>query len=658
MRERRNAKKGLTLVLCLTLCISLFVCNMAAYAEDNAAEQPLSVAENSETSDEPVPKAADEGEKVADDRAVEISEEESGDDSNDQIDEAQSGNNENARTIKEPLGAVVAGSVERNGVITKIDVLLENGSGPVTGGVGQWQVMQLNAEFALPNNTIKSGDTTTVALPEELRFYKTDKFPIADEAGNVIANAVADGTAKTLTLTYKDYPETHSNVSGNFHFYVRIDRNVVTEERDIPLVFDVSGETIIGGTIHYNGPRNPTPRYIGKSGEQSGSRPNELTYQLNINTVKADIRGVVVTDSIETTGVTYIKDTLKIGKGRWEAVNGDWWFMDEIDVTNDYDIDWSEDGTSFSVNLGDISSAEGFQIKYRAKSNYDFADGERIRNAAQITGSNIAAVPVSGDITYHEGGGSGEGYVYGIRVIKKDMTGNTLPGAEFDIIRIATGAKVGTITTDSTGEGSLSGLLQDEYRLVETRAPNGYKMLNDPVDISVSDFGSDKIAVITVENEPDTISIPVVKQWVGAPADNVTIRLLADGTEIDSVNLTTSINWEYTFSNLPVYAKDGRRITYTISEDIVEGYTSAIAEDDEKGFIITNTKDDPPEVDTPEQNDNNDNIDNNKNTNTGKSSSGSPKTGDTNNLAEYAAVLMASISMLVIIALRRKRNDE
>ena len=41
--------------------------------------------------------------------------------------------------------------------------------------------------------------------------------------------------------------------------------------------------------------------------------------------------------------------------------------------------------------------------------------------------------------------------------------------------------------------------------------------------------------------------------------------------------------WTYVFENLPKYAA-GNEITYTITEDVVDGYTTAI-----EGFGITNT---------------------------------------------------------------------
>lgn len=173
---------------------------------------------------------------------------------------------------------------EQNNVITEITALLEDGSGPV-GDVGQWQVFRLNAEFLLPNGQIHAGDTTTITLPDKLQFDQTESFEIKDNDGNVVANAVIDGTAKTITLTYTDFPESHSDVGGSFYFYVKIDRMQVDEEEIIPLNFNVGGTIIYGGDIHFIGIPEPTPRYLSKSGRQVSNEGRKLHFQISVNTI-------------------------------------------------------------------------------------------------------------------------------------------------------------------------------------------------------------------------------------------------------------------------------------------------------------------------------------------------------------------------------------
>lgn len=66
--------------------------------------------------------------------------------------------------------------------------------------------------------------------------------------------------------------------------------------------------------------------------------------------------------------------------------------------------------------------------------------------------------------------------------------------------------------------------------------------------------------------------------------DRITIRLLADGVEVDKKQVTASDNWSWSFSDLPRVDSAGQEITYTIQEDEVDHYASVI-----DGYDVTNT---------------------------------------------------------------------
>jgi hypothetical protein len=91
-------------------------------------------------------------------------------------------------------------------------------------------------------------------------------------------------------------------------------------------------------------------------------------------------------------------------------------------------------------------------------------------------------------------------------------------------------------------------------------------------------------------DEPDDspMDIPVIKNWDdngnkdGNRPAAVTVRLLADGAEVASAQLTEATGWKHTFTGLP--RRNGEeKITYTITEDPVEWYRAEI-----KGFNIRN----------------------------------------------------------------------
>ena len=89
------------------------------------------------------------------------------------------------------------------------------------------------------------------------------------------------------------------------------------------------------------------------------------------------------------------------------------------------------------------------------------------------------------------------------------------------------------------------------------------------------------------------ITFPVTKVWSGKGEhpSSVTVRLLANGKQIASQQLSAANNWQYTFSNLE-RSKNGQEIRYTLTEDAVPGFSSTLTGDSSTGYVnvFTNTK--------------------------------------------------------------------
>ena len=109
-------------------------------------------------------------------------------------------------------------------------------------------------------------------------------------------------------------------------------------------------------------------------------------------------------------------------------------------------------------------------------------------------------------------------------------------------------------------------------------------------------------AVVSVD-----VDIPVEKVWEGTDKqkaelmpDAITIKLKADGNVIDTVDLSEDNQWKHTFTGLPKYkviGEVGHKITYTIEEVKVEGYTAGVTTGSvTDGFTVTNTPYEPVEV--------------------------------------------------------------
>src|SRR5699024_5947945 len=68
----------------------------------------------------------------------------------------------------------------------------------------------------------------------------------------------------------------------------------------------------------------------------------------------------------------------------------------------------------------------------------------------------------------------------------------------------------------------------------------------------------------------------------GIRPESITVNLLANGEKVAEAVVTAEDDWSYSFTDLPKY-EDGVEITYTITENAVEGYTTEI-----DGYDITN----------------------------------------------------------------------
>ena len=119
-----------------------------------------------------------------------------------------------------------------------------------------------------------------------------------------------------------------------------------------------------------------------------------------------------------------------------------------------------------------------------------------------------------------------------------------------------------------------------QYRIEETTKVDGY----DTVVTGDAEQGF----TITNSHTPEETEVKGEKIWDDAgnqdgkrPA-SITVNLLANGTKVDSKEVTEATNWKYSFEGLDKY-KDGQVITYTVSENTVTDYTTEIT-----GTTITN----------------------------------------------------------------------
>ena len=462
-----------------------------------------------------------------------------------------------------------------------VDITVSNTS-LSTKSISGGGTTEFSFDFAIPNSA-KSGDTTVISLPDELNFQRNQTFNVyASDGTTVVATAVIDTTTKTLTLTYADYVDTHDDITGHITMQVVANQSVVKESKTLPATMTVNGTTVIidSGGINYTPGKGDGDIDFYKYGFYDYDT-NELTYRIIVNTTNSSVSNVTVSDMVKSEGFSIIDGSFSIRTGKWFKNADNYWSMGDssVNVTSNYSINSTSNG--FSVNLGNIT--QGFVIQYKVKPNYTLVNGEQIKNSATYYSENQEITHYNNTVYYQIANGSANGYNYSLTVKKVNESGEALAGAEFTVTRKSTGQVVGTITTDSTGQGTLYGLLKDEYIITETKAPAGYTIAG-PVTAEADN------STVTVTDKKATVEVTGTKTWDdsndqdGKRPDAITVNLLANGTVVDTKTVTADDNWTYTFSDLEQYDADGNEIAYTVSEEAVDGYTTAV-----DGYNITNT---------------------------------------------------------------------
>ena len=140
-----------------------------------------------------------------------------------------------------------------------------------------------------------------------------------------------------------------------------------------------------------------------------------------------------------------------------------------------------------------------------------------------------------------------------------------------------------------------------------------YSVKEEPVKgykAAISGTQDTKFTITNYYDEDDSFVIPVTKIWEGKGKrpKEIVVELWGNGSYLDSATLNALNDWQHNFFVLK--EKNGEKIEYTVKEVEVPGYTSTIENrlDSGRGFIITNTRNTPPEEEnTPEPPKGNDN---------------------------------------------------
>lgn len=499
-------------------------------------------------------------------------------------------------------------------------------------GIDNYAQFGVSVDFTVPEGQTpapKAGDFTTFQLSDSLKIQKSDSFQIKDK-DQVVANAVIDAANRTVTLTYTNYVEQRSDIRGKFWLSLQVNSDKETEAKQLSNSIKVNNtsDLAIAGTINYTGitkdkdfdlVKDSWTNFVEET-DAAGNKVYLIRYRVLVNVGKRN--NITLKDTLGEGAFSYYSSDehpVSIRKGVWQRgqyVNGNWVADEEngknFDIRNSQKTGPATQNTAleaqykaavgkktFTLNLGNTTDNEGFEIVYYAKVDGKPVTNFNYHNEVELNSDGAGGKPLKKEynVNVQSAGGEASGDTFKIKLKKVNEDQKALAGAVFAVSN-SDGAEVGRLTTDANGEAILSGLLRGDYTVKEVQAPEGYLLSDDSYSVKADMFDVAKVATLTVVNNKAEAkrNLYVTKKWVDAGdkaqsrPKQVTVELLRNGELIGVTQELSQANaWKTSFSNLPKYDENSKAYSYTIREKAVEGYAPAISGTQELGFTLTNT---------------------------------------------------------------------
>ena len=486
--------------------------------------------------------------------------------------------------------------------------------------------------------TLKEGDYFTIDLPDTVMF-SADSSPIdfdiydANGTGAVIAKAhITAGTnGATAKVVFTNWVENRYNVKGNIQLSARFDLTRVPVNQSTSFTVSVnagkSNTTSSSGSVNVAGPQVLTDEELNKFAWYDTENPHLANWEIRINHKKATLPNVTIHDTIVGSTEKILKDTIRLSKVQMDQYGNDIaGTSTPVDLTGK--LTMSDNDQTFTINVGNVNG-EQYRLTYQST----YTEGTNLNNKLTLA-SVDETYTFDARFSRASSGGSGSGSLANkIKLTKVDEDDNTITLANAVFTVTQPDGTTFDLTTGADGTVTSEALVQGTYKVKEKTAPSGYELNDTEYTLEVTSAGG---ALQTITDKPIKTDISVTKTWVGPKAGPVTVHLFANGTDTGTtLTLDDSNNWTGSFANVRKYDQNGTEIQYTVTEDAVNGYDTAITGDQTTGFTITNTEQ-PKNITPPKQN------------------TTTPKTSDNTNIYLYFGMLFIGIISSGYLFAKRK----
>ena len=456
--------------------------------------------------------------------------------------------------------------------ITKTELQDESGNPKTDFGI--YDNMQAAWNFVIPANKAKSGDTMTVAIPSVLTLATMTNFDITDAGGTVIGRAAANPNTGKVTITLADaVKNNHNTITGSFKLWVHWNADKIGKNKLVSVNWGTSGST----NIHVEPSNGPDPNEVlSKWGWYDTNNPYIIHWRVRINYAGKTINQAVYTDRVDD-NQTLVPGSVSVYKVKYQSDGSNFNILSTYPSSSTI-----ENGTSgFTTTLGDISSPVVIDYKTKITNNGISA---HYKNNGNLAGSNIEKQTI--DVYSPENGGNGNAdtiiTISGTKTWKDNNNQDGIRPSSITVNLLANGRQVASKTVSASDNWQYSFDNLAAYA-------NGQKITYTVTENAVAGYTSTVNGYnVTNNHTPATVKVSGTKTWNdnnnqdGIRPSSITVNLLANGRQVASKTVSASDNWQYSFDNLAAYA-NGQKITYTVTENAVAGYTSTV-----DGYNVTN----------------------------------------------------------------------
>ncbi|WP_413517936.1 Ig-like domain-containing protein [Carnobacterium maltaromaticum] len=293
------------------------------------------------------------------------------------------------------------------------DVSFSDMAGNTLAKVKDTDKIKVNYTFDI-TTPVKEGETMSIALPEELKLVNYTEFPLKDNDGNTIALATTDKNTGLITLTFTDYVNGKSAISGELFFWAKLDKTKVTDGNNT-ICMPVNGVTtdltlkVSKTTGSTSGTTNPTVLF--KSGAYDKNDPTLINWTITLNNANQNLFQPTIIDTIGP-GQTLVKTSFVVNY-RDAAKKSKMKYVLPTTLTNDRtEVSFTDAGFDLKLeNLGSFSIINHYSsavITYKTKVDNS---GTQYINSASSADENNDSQTRNATVKFYGSGGEASGSV-------------------------------------------------------------------------------------------------------------------------------------------------------------------------------------------------------------------------------------------------------